>query len=409
MGMLFMLAWRNFARNKRRTAITIAAVSIATLLSIVMRGLQTGTYRANIRNAVELFSGYLQIQDPDYQDNPTLHHSFRPTPRIIAALNDQPGVINYAPRVATEGLVSFHETSLGAALVGIDPVREPEVTTINERLDRGRFLESSSAREVVVGDRLLENLGADLGDSVVVLSQAYDGTLGNFFFTIVGTIKTGSPELDRNGLFMGLGAAQVLLGMEDRVSMLAVALTRVEAVDEVDEELEGRLEPLGVKCLPWHEIMPELKQSIQLDNISGILMLAVLVVVAAFGILNTMLMSITERFHEFGVLLAVGMPNRKLCAVVFMETVFIVLSGLLIGNLAAAGVNSHIVAHPIEVTGSLSATYEQYGFIPRMESTLSAGVFIRPSFIMLAVSLVAFLYPGWKLLRLRAMKGIRYT
>jgi ABC-type lipoprotein release transport system permease subunit len=305
--------------------------------------------------------------------------------------------------------VSLRETSFGAVLLGIDPVKEREVTTISERLDRGRFLESLSAREVVVGGQLLKNLGADLGDSVVVLSQAYDGTLGNLFFTIVGTMKTGSPELDHNGVFMGLGAAQELLDMDDRVSMLAVSLDKVEEVDDVDEALEGRLEPLGVKCLSWTEIMPELKQSIQLDNITGILMLAVLVVVAAFGILNTMLMSITERFHEFGVLLAVGMPNRKLCAVVFMETVFIVLAGLLAGNLIAAAVNAYLAANPIEITGSLSATYEQYGFIPMMMSTLSAGVFLRPSLIILVVSLVAFIYPGWKVLQLRAMKGIRYT
>ncbi len=409
MGMLVRLAWRNIARNKRRTAITIVTVTFATLLSISMRGLQIGTYRANIRNAVELFSGYLQIQHPDYRDNPSLRHSIRPIPEMIAALEDRREVTGHSPRIYTEGLVSFRERSLGAALFGIDPARERKITTLHERLDQGRFLSSSSAMEVVVGAKLLDNLGAAPGDSVVVLSQAYDGTLGNLFFTIVGTIKTGSPDLDRKGLFMGLDAAQELLGMDDRVTLVAVSLDKVENVGEVEGALDRRLKPLGLECLPWNEIMPELEQSIQLDNISGILMLGILVVVAAFGILNTMLMSITERFNEFGVLLAVGMPNRKLCTVVLMETVFIVLMGLLAGNLIAAGVNAHIVDNPIEITGKLDAMYEQFGFIPRMESTLSPGVFVKPSLAIFLVSLLAFLYPGWKTFRLGAMKGIRYT
>jgi len=409
MGMLVGLAWRNIARNKRRTVITIVTVAFAALLSVSMRGLQIGTYRANIRNAVELFSGYLQIQHPDYRDNPTLRHSFRPTPEMVSALEDRPEVTGFAPRVYSEGLVSLGETSLGAALFGIDPERERGVTTIHGRLDRGRFIESSSAMEVVVGEKLLENLEADLGDSVVVLSQAYDGTLGNFFFTIVGTIKTGSPDLDRSGVLMGLGAAQELLGMDDRVSVLAVSLDDVESVSAVEEALDRRLRTLGADCLPWQEIMPELEQSIKLDNISGILMLSILVVVAAFGILNTMVMSVTERFNEFGVLLAIGMPNKRLCAVVLMESLFIVLIGLIGGNLIAAGVNAYIMGNPIEITGEMDALYEQFGFIPRLESTLSPGVFVKPSLAILFVSLLAFLYPGWKVFRLEAMKGIRYT
>jgi putative ABC transport system permease protein len=407
--MLARLAWRGIGRNKRRTIISIITIGFATMLSISMRGLQIGTYRANIRNAVELFSGYAQVQQPGYLDNPSLRRSYSLTPEVIAVLKQSPAVTGYAPRIYTEALAVHGGSSLGAAVFALDPEREKTVSKLHDRVRRGRFLASSSAREVVVGEKLLANLGVEPGDSIVVLSRAYDGTLGNMFFTIVGTVRTGMPDIDRQGVFMGLAAAQDLLSMGNRVNVVALALESVGAVPRTTAALGTALKPLGLVCLPWNRIMPEMEQSIQLDNVSGILMLAILVVVAVFGIMNTLVMSVTERFREFGILLAIGMPNTRLCAMVFIEFIMIMALGLAGGNLIATGVNSYIVHHPIEITGHLDALYQQFGFMPRMESTLSPGVFVKPTLAIFLVSLLAFIYPGLKVVRLEPMKGIRYT
>jgi len=407
--MLFRLAWRNILRNGRRTFITVVTISFAALLSIAMRGLQLGTYRVNIRNAVEMFSGYLQMQDPEYDEKPSLRNSFELTPEIRSVIEKTGGVTGWAPRIYSEGLLSLGDKTLGAAIFGVDPEAERRTTKIAGRMVEGTFLEDGPAREAVLGVKLLENLEARIGDSIVVLSQAYDGTLGNLFFLVTGTVRTGSPDLDRHGLFMRLEDARDLLSMGERVSVVALAASDLDAVDRIERVLDAALDDREVEALGWKEIMPELEQSIELDNISGILMLAVLVIVAAFGILNTLLMSVTERFNEFGVLLAVGMPPGRLVATVLIETLLIIGLGLAAGNIMAAGVNYWIVANPIEISGSLTEMYEQFGFIPRMESTMDWRVFARSSLAILIVSMIAFLYPGWKVFRLEAMKGIRYT
>ena len=155
--------------------------------------------------------------------------------------------------------------------------------------------------------------------------------------------------------------------------------------------------------------MPDFKETIQFDNVSGIFFLGILFVIVTFGILNTVLMSVTERFREFGVTLSVGMPQIKLVYLVFIETIFITILGLIIGNLIGWGINYYIFLNPIEFGGNLSDIYAEYGFLPRLESSLDLSIFINTSLMIMFVSVLAALYPAYKVYKLEPLKGLRYT
>lgn len=409
MNLLLKLAWRNIWRNKRRSFITIAAVFFAVLLAVGMRGMQIGTYEVNIETAVKLFSGYLQIQRESYRENPSLRKSFQLTPEIAQLLENDPAITGYAPRVYADGLISFKDNSLGAAIYGVVPEMERNVITFEEKLEAGEFPQTDTTSKVVVGYKLLENLNAHIGDRIVILSQGYDGILGNLIFQIAGTIKTGSPDFDRGSVFMGLSKLQELLAMEGRINVVAIAAEKLDQVDAVKNRLNQSLTEQDLVALSWDEVMPELKQIIELDNVSGILMLAILVVVVAFGILNTVLMSVTERFREFGISLAMGMPQGALVILVILESIIITLIGMALGNLAAYGVNYYLVQNPIVFGGDLGVLYEEYGWLPRLESSLKPSIFFNTSLTIFIVALLSIIYPAIKVLRLEPLKGIRYT
>lgn len=409
MKLILKLAWRNIWRNKRRSFITIAAVLFAVLLAVAMRGLQLGTYEVNIKTAVRLFSGYLQIQKEGYKDNPSLRKSFQLTPEIIQMLESDPAITGYAPRIYADGLISFKDNSLGAAIFGVVPEREQNVITFQEKLQAGEFPASDTTHKIIVGYKLLENLNAEIGDCIVILAQGYDGILGNLIFEISGTVKTGSGEFDRGSVFMGLAKLQELLAMEDRINVVAVATEELDHVAAVRNRLNQFLNEKELVALSWEEVMPELKQMIELDNVSGILMLAILVIVVAFGILNTVLMSVTERFREFGISLAMGMPQSTLVILVILESIIITLLGLILGNLAAYGVNYYIAQNPIIFGGELGALYEEYGFLPRLESSVKFSIFFNTSLTIFIVALLSIIYPAIKVFRLEPLKGIRYT
>jgi ABC-type lipoprotein release transport system permease subunit len=410
MKLLLKLSWRNIWRNKRRSLLTILAVTFATFLSIAMRGIQIGTYDINIKTIVKMFSGYIQIQREGYQKNPSLNLSFKYNEQIQNIIKNETEITGFAPRIYADGLISFQDNSLGAIIFGVDPSLEKNVSDFQNKIKEGNFFQSDSTNEVVVGQKLLKNLNAKIGDNIIILSQGYDGSMGNMIFKISGAIKTGSPEFDAMAVFIGLSTAQELLGMYNRVNVIALSLTDLDKIEKTKTQLIQKLNNSNnLVVLHWQDVMPDLKQSIEFDNISGILFLGILIVIVAFGILNTVLMSVTERFREFGVTLSIGMPQIKLVVLVFMETFFITIIGLILGNIIAYGINYYIVLNPIVFSGDFAAIYEEYGFIPRMESSVKPGIFMNVSLSILIISFLACIYPAYKVYKLEPLKGIRYT
>lgn len=409
MKLLIKLGWRNLGRNKRRLLLTLSAIAFATFATIGMRGIQLGTYAVNIKNVVKLFSGYLQIQRQGYQKNPSLRLNYVLDDKLLNRIKSIPGIKGYAPRVYGDGLSSYKENSFGTGIFGIDPQREKNVTNIMERIKEGKFFTSDTTNEVVLGYKLMENLKAKIGDDIVILTQGFDGSLGNMKFKIVGTIKVGVPELDAMAAFIGLSKAQQLLVLPNRIHAIALNVGSLDDMETVKEELTNRINNKNLAVLSWDEVMPDFKQSIELDNISGILMLTILIIIVAFGILNTVLMSVMERFNEFGITLSIGMPQMKLVYLVFIETFFITLLGLALGNLIGWGINYYLIQNPVQFGSEIGKIYEEYGFLPIIVSTLDPMIFINTTLSILGISFLACFYPAYKVFKLEPLKGIRYT
>ena len=409
MKLLIKLAWRNIWRNKRRSILTLAAVTFATLMAIGMRGIQLGTYALNIKSAVELFSGYLQVQAKGYNDTPKLSLCFKENKNIEAALKNTEGITAYSSRIYADGLISFKDNSRGVAIFGIEPNREKEVTTFVENIDKGKFFESDSTNEIVVGSQLLKNLNAQLGDEIVLLAQGYDGSLGNRKFKIVGTVRLGVQELESTVVFMGLKTAQSLLAMNNKINVIVIKASDINNLSKIENNLSAKISNSKLTVLPWNVVNPELQQAIQLDNVSGILFLGILIVIVAFGILNTVLMSVTERFREFGVILSIGMPQKKLTYIVYIETMFIAVIGLIFGNLLGYFINYYLILHPIVFGGEMKKLYELYHFLPELRSSLQVSIFVYVSLSIIGISILSCFYPAYKVYKLEPLKGIRQT
>jgi len=413
--LLVRLAWRSLWRNWRRSLIAMSAVIFAIALSIIQRGIQYGTYADTIKTAVRESTGYLQIQKIGYNKSPTLQKSFNMSPKINDAVKDIPRIDGVSPRIQTDALLSYRDQSIGVMIMGISPKTENLITDFSKKIDSGKFLspdsENSNAKvpEIVVGCELLQNLNAQIGDSVVVLAQGFDGILANMFVKIVGTFKTGSDEFDRMGAFTDIQNLQNFLGMGDRLNAVAISVRNPDDLPKIVDRLNQLLGPMGLVALPWQTLLPQLKQSIDFDNAGGVLYIIILLFVVGFGILNTILMSITERFREYGVMLSLGMSQERLVLAVALEVLFMLTMGFIIGNGIGVTVNSYFVRHPIVLGGDVAKLYQEYGFAPVLASSLSFKVFIDSSLTILGISIVGAVYPLWRVLRLEPLKGIRYT
>ncbi|MDJ0786204.1 MAG: ABC transporter permease [Myxococcota bacterium] len=404
------LAWRNVWRNPRRTGLTVAATVFAVFLLINMAAMSAGVHGKMIEDGVRIQSGHVQLSGEGYLEERTLERSLRLEPALARAVEETPGVVAMAPRLVAFGLLSKESATKGVGLFGVDPEREPTVSTLPERMVEGRFLPDDTERPIVLGERLAEHLGASLGDELLLFSVAY--TLENAYdlFTVCGIMRLPDPQLDRSLAIIELGDAQAFFAYGDRVSEVAILAEQAgdvpTMVASLREAVAAGPDPT-VEVHPWNEVMPELEQLIFIDAAGLYLMLAILVVVVGFGILNTILMSVLERKRELGVMLALGLRPRAIFRVVYKESMLLAAVGLVIGMALAVPFALWFQAHPIPLTGDAASATEAFGIEPVVTFLLEWVNIVGSSLTIFVVAALAALYPAIKASRARPVDALR--
>lgn len=403
------LAWRNVWRNPRRTALTVAATVFAVVLVVFFVAMAAGLHEKMIEDTVRVNAGHASISGRGYLENRTLEEFVILDEGLERALDSTPGVAGWAPRLNGFGLLSNDSATRGVAVIGVDPAREPSVTTLAGRLREGSFLRPGARREIVLGSRLASNLSARIGDEILLYSMAYSLETAYDLFRVTGILKLPDAGLDRSLSIISLADAQDFFVYGDRVSEVAILAREADEtpaiVRRLERELDGRSR---VEVHTWQERMPELVQFIFLDDAGMYILLVILVIVVAFGIFNTILMAVLERKREFGVLLALGLRPRSVFHIVYLESFLLAGVGLALGLAVGIPLVLYFQAHPIPLSGDqMVEAMELFGIEPVFTWKLKPLNPIGSVATILGVALVAALYPALKASRGRPVDVLR--
>ena len=385
----------------------MAAICFATIIAITTRGLQLGTYRANIRHSLELFTGYLQIIRPGYQNNPSLQKSFTLQPELLRVLASEPTVTGWTPRLQSDGLVSSGNKSLGTMLLGVDPEREVQVSTLSRHVNRGRWFSARAAREALLGDRLLKNLNVKIGDAIVVLSQGFDGSLGNQKYRVVGVYETSSAQFDRTHVYIALDDARRLLGLQNQIMEFAIRLKDLNQLKAVQQDYSRRLGPT-FEVLSFRDLLPLLVAMLDVfREMMGVFYLLVGIAMV-FGIINTLLMSVMERIPEFGVLMAMGMQTGQIFAMIVLEAVLLGILGTLLGMGVGLAVCLPFTHSGLDLS-MFKESLASFGAGAVIYPALSAGTFVMAALLVPLFSILGAVYPAIRAVRLQPVEALRFT
>lgn len=373
-----------------------------------------GSHDAMIMRAMKIFSGYIQIHEKGFQDDPKISKSFKLTPQITAAINSTSKIKAYSPRLQSGALVATEENSLGGMVVGINPEMESKVTIIQDKIIHGKSLVGSKTRECLIGDKMAKNLEAKVGDKLVTLVQGFDGSTGAIKFRIRGIYKTGSDEMDRTLVFINLQDARNLLAAPGMINSIAITTDSPNDVHKVVSRLKENLSAIKdennhikFEVLGWKKLMPDLVQFVILDSVGAYLFLGVLAIVVIFGILSAVFASVLERIHEFGIMLALGTKPKQIIMMVMLEALLLTIVGVGIGLAIGLGLSIYHISHPINLPQSMESISSEYG----MENKLFFAIYpLRLSIavgIMIFLSLLFSYFPAWRVSRLKPDKAIR--
>jgi ABC-type lipoprotein release transport system permease subunit len=407
MNIILRLAWRNLWRHARRTWLTVGAMVFSNILLVFMISLQFGMYGLMIDNTLRVFTGHLQVQAPGYKDEQKMRQVVADVVGLAGDLRDATGAAKVAARGWAFGLASSAERSFGIGIYGVEPEYEPLVSNIPGLVEDGRYLGDAQAMEIVIGAVLARNLRAGVGDELTLLGSGLDGSFAAAVVEIVGIFESGVPDIDRNVAEMPIGAFQEVFYMEgaghqvvmfgDSLRDVSTLRGRVEALLPGDEDLVVH---------DWDALQPGLKQAIQADISSAFFMYGVLVILVAFSVLNTQLMSVLERTHEFGVAMALGLRPGRLGRLVMLETALLGLIGLVLGAIAGALVTSWFTTNGLAIPG-MDEMAAQFNLPPRMYPRVNLlTMFLGPAVVFL-FTLLAAIYPALRLHKLRIVDAMR--
>ena len=403
----FLLAWRNLFRQPRRTWLTTGAIAFSNLILVFLLSLQLGLYEMMIDSGLRPFTGHLQVQHADYLDGQKLRQTVPEAATLAQQLRTELGLEAVSPRAAAFALASSEERSYGVQVLGVDPEFEPKVSTVPGLVKEGRYLEHIDANEVVVGEVLARNLRASIGDELTFLGSGRDGSFAAGVASIVGVFRSGIPDMDRSAVEIPLGYFQDTFAMEaagNSVVVTSPSLFQVAALEGLAAQVLPPDQELVVR--DWDELQPGLKQAIQSDLGSAMFMYAVLIVLVAFGVLNTQLMSVLERTKEFGIVMALGVAPRRLARWVLMEATFMGLMGAALGMLLGVALLMVFSRIGISFPG-LDEMAAQYNLPSRIYPQFSwIGLLTGPSVVLLG-SILAAAIPALRLRRLEPVQAMR--
>jgi len=410
MGVNNKIAWRNIWRNPRRSLLTASAVVFACVLLIFMVSLQAGSYDAIINTAVRLQTGHLQVQAEGYNEKPEIRKVVRYPHAVADLFNKNPQIEAIAFRANAFSLVSSKERTYGVMIVGVDPDREPMVSTVPGAMQRGEYLAEKDRNVAVIGDLLAQNLSVDVGGELVILGQGYDGSVAANVLTVKGVFRTGQPDFDRGALQIPLTTFQDTHILGDAVHKIVVMGKDLEEVGalagSIRFDLSQHPTAQDLLVLTWNELMPGLEQAIQLDMVSAWIFYGILIVVVAFSIMNTFVMAIFERTHEFGVLIAIGMKRIRLIGLVLLESAYLTLWGIILGIVAGVGVTYYFQIHGIDISGT-EDLFAQYGLPSVLRPKLTVGSVLSGPLIICAVTLLTAAFPTFRILKLPLVRAMR--
>jgi len=405
--MLFKMALRNISRHTGRTVFGVIAIAFGVMLMILFAGLFEGANISMLESMIRTKYGDLRLYTRDYFaeiDRLPLENLFQNASRLTPELQQIKGVVAVAPRLEFTSFISDGTSEIPLIGVGIDPQLDNEVFPLARYIVAGHYLEPDDAG-IMLSASICEDFGVTVGDYITVMARTKFESISADDFPIIGIFNTHNPDVDETSYFVNLKVIQEFLELDDEVSVPVVRVMDRHQVDQVVHSVITGIENGdAVHARTWLDMTREIMAVVETKSSFSKLFLFLLMVMAAFGIMNTMLMSFFERLKEMGTLAALGMKHRQIYWLFLSEGALMGLIGMLIGMLLGGGLNYWI--------SQVGLNYEKMGFQFALEggryytvfNLSKIGIFGLVGFL---TALISAWYPARRIRKLEPAEVLR--
>jgi ABC-type lipoprotein release transport system permease subunit len=420
-GVLVVLAMRNLRRQLRRTLLTASAMVIGGALLIFTLSFGDGSHEQWIDSGVRLGTGHVTVERPEFRlrrriDDRLPAEVRREVEEAFASPELAPYVVATSSKLSINGLASSAAGARPAQIMAVDPVQESAFGMLDERVVEGRYLAPDDRLAAFVGGEMLESLELRLGSRLVVQAQDAEGEIAGQLLRVVGVFSSGVPEVDRALIHIPLATAGEWLGSEQDVTNVGVLLNGSAATGRVADRLEQVLaDPVArgeARVMRWREADPALAAAVAIDDFGNYLIQTFLFTIIAFGIVNTVLMSVMHRHREFGVLQALGLTPRQTGAVVLIEGFTLTVVSGFLGVAVGLLCTWYFLGDGLDLTAMMEnmdeMTFSGVAVDPVIVPLFTARRITQVLVFVLVVGAMASIYPALRASRIDVTEAMKF-
>jgi ABC-type lipoprotein release transport system permease subunit len=403
-GKLWVIAYRDLLRNRRRSFFTLLAVALGLALLIVLNGYIAGTMEGALQNSIRLQTGHVQLRAQSYaEEKVSLQwQDLLDNPADLAARASALSEVEAAaPVLWATGILNTVNESSGVRVYGIDTA-SALYAPIQSGVVAGAYLTADDRSGILIGQHLADSLGVGVDEKVNLTAVNADGEPEEGIFTIRGLFNTGIPSYDDRAVFLPLAKAQAFTRTDGHASAIMMLLHQQEDADTV----AATLAPPESTVLTWRDLNATMLQLTETSLRFYIILDAIVILIVAVIIANTLLMAVFERIREMGILAALGMKGGQIRLMFLLEAAILGLAGIVVGiGLGCAGV-AYLATAGLYV-GDLGSAASGVAIGTVLYARFVPGTFAALSVWTLFIILVASLYPAWFAARLEPVDALR--
>ena len=402
--MIFKIAFRNIFRQKRRTILTMLSMIGGFALASFAIGFQDGAYV----NVIDIFTrsrmGHLQVHKEDFLSQPSIYKTIDDYENLMEEIKDKADVESLIPRVLVSGLASFGDKTAGVSIIGMDPHLEDTATQFNNTVTVGEPLSQTPNMSVMLGQDLAKNLKAELGDTIIIISQAADGSMANELFTVCGLVDSGDENVNKISFYIHIKDAQDMFVLPHKVHEIAIILPKIGPERKVAAALSEEYKEKKLNFMPWQEVSEAFYRSMEADKKGGYVAYFMILTIVAVGVLNTVLMTVLERTKEYGVLKALGTRPADIIKLVLIEVNIMAILSILIGSVFSTIGIAYLVKYGVD----MGTTYDIGGItMQTMYGKFLPIAYYWPAMMVIIMSTLAGILPAIRAAHVQPAKALR--
>jgi putative ABC transport system permease protein len=398
------LAWRNVWRNKSRSIIIMISVAIGLFAGIFVLSIYEGMLRARVRTVIDAEVAHLQIHHPKFKDDYDVSLSMDGD-SLMGILKKNDLIEHIAVRSVAQGMCATTTGSAGVQINGVIAEDENEVSQLDKKIKEGESLNSKKKNGILIGRKLADKMKLKIGGKLVLTFTDKESNITAGAFRVVGIYQTNNTPMDELNVFVNKSTLNSYLDIGDAYHEIAIILKNDDVLETAKQQLQQIFPSLSVKT--WRENSPETDLMVSTTNQYSYIIIIIIMMALAFGIINTMLMSVLERTREIGMLAALGMNRLKVFRLILSETVLLTLVGVPLGFLGSWLVIARLSRTGIDISSFSGAAMSGFGYSSVIYPQFPTAQIFSVMIIVVSTALLASIFPSMKAIKLQPADALR--